>query len=108
MSDECSVIQNQCLERFVKLESVARTFEEHDKESVGVRDAVTTHTEILKGLCAWRAWWLGTAVTIVGALVSIAVMWGMLLNRVSSLEKYTEFIMKHSYGVQDFEAGRLQ
>lgn len=80
--------------------------DKHIQESAPIRDKVVKHDEIIKGITNLQRFWLATSVTLVGSLVSIAVIWGALLNRVDNLEKYTRFIMEHSYGVQEFMKGK--
>ncbi len=95
-------MRQECEQRITKLEETAKQFKSHDEQSVTVRDTVITHTEMLKNLCSIKAWFMASAITIVAALVSFAVAWGMVINRVSNLENYTKFIMEHSYGVQEY------
>lgn len=92
----------ECAERFTKLEQTAKDYKVHENESTDVRDKVIKHDEILKGIARLNWFWLASSVTLIGALISIAVIWGALLNRVDNLEQYTKFILEHSYGVNDF------
>ena len=95
-------MRQECEQRITRLEETAKQFRTHDEQSAMFRDTVITHSEMLKNLCAIRAWFMASAITIVAALVSFAIAWGMVINRVSNLENYTKFIMEHSYGVQEY------
>ena len=95
-------MRQECEQRITRLEETAKSYKRHETESVGVRDTVTTHSEMLKNLCSIKAWAMASSITIAAAIISFAVAWGMMINRVSNLEQYTKFIMEHSYGVKDF------
>ena len=99
---EHAEILPECAGKFAHLEGVAESYAIHKEESKTVRDVQVTHTEQLRNFSTLASKLDTLILTIVIAIIGIAVTWGMLLNRVDNLEKYSKFIMEHSYGVQDY------
>jgi hypothetical protein len=62
-------------------------YKSHVKESDKFRAMILTHEQILKDICDLKRWWLGAVVTVIVALISLAVIWGGLLVKVEKLEK---------------------
>ncbi len=62
-------------------------YDKHVEESASYRETVIRHDEILKNICSLKQWWFGAILTIIISLLSLAVIWGGLLVRVSNLEK---------------------
>lgn len=92
------------LENFGKrLNGVIETISDHVKESVPYREKTIKHDEYIAGQGGAKKLQISILVTVILGVIGIAVTWGEMRNRISNLESYTQFIMKNSYGVQDWE-----
>jgi len=62
-------------------------YDDHIKTSVNYRIKVEKHDESLQEINKLRRWWWGAILTIIIGLLSLAVTWGMVLEKVFKLEK---------------------
>jgi hypothetical protein len=62
-------------------------YEKHMDEGIKFREKITEHEEILKSLCSLKRWWWSSIIVIISGLLSIAIIWGSLLNRIDRLDK---------------------
>jgi len=92
-----------CAARFAHLEGIADSYKDHKKENLEIQAQTIKNTTALENIDKIVNRINGLIVTVVCAIIAVAVTWGSLLNRVDNLEKYAKFIMDHSYGVRDYE-----
>src|SRR3990167_4593907 len=89
---------NQCNEIFKRLEDkldglieydkkINGQFEKHIDESYRYRTKIDIHEEQLKNINTLKRWWYGAIITIIGGIISIAVVWGGTLARLAHIEK---------------------
>lgn len=86
----------ECAIKFANLEGTAKDYKKHEEESIEVRDMVKKHENFIDDFKLQRNILTGSIVAMVATIISIAVTWGITLNRVNTLEKYTDFILKRS------------
>jgi hypothetical protein len=65
-------------------------YDKHCADSDIYREKILRHDEILKDIVNLKRWWLTAAFAIVGAIVSMAVIWGGYAAKVDRLERVHE------------------
>ena len=111
------VILKECEQIFKRLEEKLDDLRERDDKRNGrydrhcadseeYREKIVRHDEILKDIVNLKRWWLTAAFSIVAALISMAVEWGMYAARVDRLEKIHD-VRTGIKNIQDLNKGGL-
>ena len=65
-------------------------YDRHCAESDEYREKIVRHDEILKDIVNLKRWWLTAAFSIIGALITMGVIWGNYSSKVDRLVRITE------------------
>lgn len=65
-------------------------YDKHCADSEDYREKILRHDEILKDIVNLKRWWLTAAFAIIGALISMGVVWGTYSVQVDRLTKLHE------------------
>jgi hypothetical protein len=87
---ECKEIFRRLDEKMDRLlnytDKINGRYEKHIEESTPYRIQIERQEVNLNSIMALRRWWNGAVLTIVFALLSLAMIWGSLITRVSHIE----------------------